>query len=239
MRQDKPFKTNDMKYSAALTRDLFTVEDGRNLFYGGSQNMYATPKERSNGCGIAGAADIIMYFDAVSSTGKTFTKDEFLSLSNALRKHIPIIPGRGVNAFLLARGLNKYFKKNGLHYRSRWKWTWIKKWETVERMLNDDIPVILAIGNNFPWVWGKKQLNLYSKDEKETDPVTGEPVYKKAFEVCGHFVVITAIEGNCLSVSSWGKKYYINIDEYNRYVRKHSIHLYCNILEIKKCRHAE
>ena len=149
MRQDKPFKTNDMKYSASLTRDLFTVEDGRNLFYGGSQNMYATPKERSNGCGIAGAADIIMYYDAVSSNGKTFTKDEFLSLSNDLRKHIPIIPGRGVNAFLLAWGLNKYFKKNGLHYRSRWKWTWIKKWETVERMLNDDIPVILAIGNNF------------------------------------------------------------------------------------------
>ena len=101
-------------------------------------------------------------------------------------------------------------------------------------MLEDDIPVILAIGNNFPFVWGKKELYLYVNDEEGKNEQGAEPVYRKSFGVYGHFVVVTAIEGNCLTVSSWGKKYYINIDEYDAYVKKHSIHLYSNILSIKK-----
>ena len=101
----------------------------------------------------------------------------------------------------------------------------------IEKMLENDIPVILAIGNNFPLVWGKKKLNLYVPDTKKKDQ--GEKVYKKQQGVNGHFVVVTSIEDNCLTVSSWGRKYYINVDEYNRYVSKHSIHLYSNILVIK------
>lgn len=225
----------DKVFSAGLSHDLFSVDDGRSLSYGGSQNMYNSPRERSNGCGIAGAADIILYLEAVKTGNYTVQRDRFLELSRSLKKnYIPIIPGRGVNAFILALGLNRYFKKNGLKYRSRWKWTRYKKWETVEKMLKDDIPVILAIGNNFPMVWGKKELNLYEKDEKAPEPASGETVYKRSFGVYGHFVVITAIEGNVLTVSSWGKKFYINTDEYDRYVKKHSIHLYCNILSIKK-----
>lgn len=235
------------KYSAALSKDLFKVTEGSLSFYGGSQNMYATPRERSCGCGIAGAADIILYIEALndernlntdistfpSDNGFAYSKDKFLSLSADLRKkYIPIIPGRGVNSFILAWGLNRYFKKHKLKYRARWKWTSIKKWETLERMLKDDIPVILAIGNNFPAVWGKKELNLYVKDEKESSEA--EPVFRKQQSVCGHFVVVTAIEGNCLTVSSWGRKLYINIDEYNQYVKKHSINVYSNILIIKK-----
>ena len=222
-------------YSASLSHDFFEVDDGRSISYGGSQNMYNSPRERANGCGIAGGADIILYSEAVKSADYIVSKDRFIELSSILKKkYIPIIPGRGVNAFILAMGLNRYFRKNGINYRSRWKWTRFKKWENVERMLKDDIPVILAIGNNFPIVWGKKELNLYVKDEKEAAVTTDEQVFKKSSGVYGHFVVITAIDGNVLTVSSWGKKYYINIEEYDMYVKKHSIHLYCNILSIKK-----
>jgi hypothetical protein len=119
-----------------------------------------------------------------------------------------------------------------MKYRSRWKWTFIKKWKIVERMLKDDIPVILSIGNNFPIIWGKHELNLYVNDTAST--TEHETVYKKQQSVNGHFVVITAIEGNCLTVSSWGKKFYISIDEFDDYVKKHSTHIYSNILEIKK-----
>lgn len=225
----------DKALLAALSHDLFSVDDGRLSSYGGSQNMYKTHRERSNGCGIAGAADIILYLEAVKNGNFTVSKDRFLELSSILKKkYMPIIPGRGVNAFILAIGLNRYFRKNGLTYRSRWKWTRYKKWETVEKMLKDDIPVILAIGNNFPIVWGKKKLNLYEIDEKAPEAGDGEKVYKRSFGVYGHFVVITAIEGNVLTVSSWGRKYYINTEEYDRYTRKYSIHLYCNILSIKK-----
>jgi len=228
MKQDKTF-------SARLSHDLFMVDDGRRLNYGGSQNMYGSPRERSNGCGIAGAADVILYMKALNNGDFTVPVSDFLELSKSLKKkYIPIIPGRGVNAFILAMGLNRYFKKNGLKYRARWKWTRFKKWKTVASMLEEDIPVILAIGNNFPLVWGKKELYLYVNEEEGKTEQGAEPVYRKSFGVYGHFVVVTAIEGNCLTVSSWGKKYYINIDEYDAYVKKHSIHLYSNILSIKK-----
>lgn len=233
------------KYSASLSRDLFTITDGAMKYYGGSQNLYGSPREKTCGCGISGAADVVMYIEALLTPGKTdndtktdpgviiFDKETFMLKSSELRKkYIPIIPGRGVNSFLLARGMNRYFKKHKMEYRSRWKWTNLRKWQTVERMLKDDIPVILAIGNNFPIPWGKKELNLYVKDEAES--TKAEPVYKKQQSVCGHFVVVTAIEENCLTVSSWGRKYYIDIDEYDLYVKKHSINVYSNILEIRR-----
>ena len=248
----------DHKYSAALKYDLFTVEDGAMRYYGGSQNIYATPREKSCGCGIAGAADIILYIEAVNSEktenyrSLSFSKAIFLAKSEELRKkYIPIIPGRGVNSFLLAMGMNKYFRKHRMKYRASWKWTASKKWEIVERMLKDDIPVIISIGNNFPAVWGKHELNLYVADEQirtrhndgsisrhtsgDAEAVLKEErTYRKQASVCGHFVVITAIEGNCLTVSSWGRRYYISIDEFDRYVKKHSTHIYSNILEIKR-----
>lgn len=226
------------KYSAALTKDLFTVEDGAVNSYGGSQNMYATEKERTCGCGIAGAVDIVLYIESVHSKAAAmqdkikYSKSVFLAKSEEIRKLIPIIPGRGVNSFLLAMGMNKYFRRHKMKYHAHWKWTSIKKWEIIERMLKDDIPVIIAIGNNFPAIWGRHELNLYVKDESKFSDE--QKVFRKQGSVCGHFVVATAIEGNCLTVSSWGRKYYINIDEYNQYVKKHSTHLYSNILEIRK-----
>ncbi|MBR6475605.1 MAG: hypothetical protein IKS98_09160, partial [Lachnospiraceae bacterium] len=96
MKQDKTF-------SARLSHDLFMVDDGRRLNYGGSQNMYGSPRERSNGCGIAGAADVILYMKALNNGDFTVPVSDFLELSKSLKKkYIPIIPGRGVNAFILA-----------------------------------------------------------------------------------------------------------------------------------------
>ena len=228
----KDMFTENEGYNASLSHDFIELTDGNRNYYGGSQNMYDTPKERSCGCGIAGAADVILYLEAVNTGNFTVEKEKFMELSRLLRKkYIPIIPGRGVNAFLMARGMNRYFKKNGLPYHSYWKCTSFRKWQITERMLKNDIPVIIAIGNNFPMFWGKKELNLYVRDEQATD---SEEVYKKEQSVCGHFVVITSIKGNCLTVSSWGRRYFISIDEFNKYVFRHSTHMYSNILAIKR-----
>ena len=218
-------------YSASLSHDLFEIVTDRAKYYGASQYLLENGREQTCGCGIAGAVDVILYRRALKTGEYTFSEQEYLDTAKSIRKYIPIIPGRGVNSFLLASGLNRYFRKNGIDLRARWKLTRLKKWEILEKMLENDIPVILAIGNNFPLVWGKKKLNLYVPDTKKTDQ--GEKVYKKQQGVNGHFVVVTSIEDNCLTVSSWGRKYYINVDEYNRYVSKHSIHLYSNILVIK------
>ena len=229
LRKRKDF--SDHKYSASLSQDLFNVVSDRAKYYGGSQYLYAKERDRTSGCGIAGAADVLLYLKLRESGASSVSVQQFLEVSRDIRKFIPIIPGRGVNAFLLASGLNRYFKKNGIELKARWKLSCFKKWETLVKMLKDNIPVILAIGNNFPFVWGKKKLNLYVEDHGNRD--TEEPVYRKDQSVYGHFVVVTKIEDNCLTVSSWGRKFFINIDEYNRYVLRHSTHLYSNILVIK------
>ena len=59
------------KYSAALSQDLFTIVDGNMKYYGGSQNLYSTQKEKSCGCGISGAADVVMYIEALKTPGST------------------------------------------------------------------------------------------------------------------------------------------------------------------------
>ena len=219
------------KYSAALTHDLFTIVDGNMKYYGGSQNLYDNQKEKSAGCGIAGAADVVMYMKARDTGVYTFRKEEFLSISNTIRKYIPIIPGRGVNSFILAFGLNRLFKKNRIRYHAHWKCSKRDKWKITENMLKNDIPVILAIGNNYPFFWRGKGVNLYVQDLSQN--VEGELCLRKERVVGGHFVVATAINGNVLTVSSWGRKYYINLEEYDRYASKISNQFYSNILGVR------
>ena len=98
-------------------------------------------------------------------------------------------------------------------------------------MLKNDIPVILAIGNNYPFFWRGKGVNLYVQDLSQNVP--GELCLRKERVVGGHFVVATAINGNVLTVSSWGRKYYINLEEYDRYASKISNQFYSNILGVR------
>ena len=217
---------------AALSHDLFQVETGQTPGYGGSQSLYENPKERASGGGIAAAASVILYMEALESGIFTVSKERFLEKSGELKKYMPIIPRLGVNSFVLAYGLSRYFKSHRLPFRAHWKCTAFRKWKAVEKMLRNDIPVILAIGLNFPKVWGKREVNLYVKDADSGKK--GEAILKKDYSVCGHFVVITAMQGNILTVSTWGRKYYIKIDEFKAYVMKYSTHLYSNVLVIRK-----
>ena len=58
----------------------------------------------------------------------------------------------------------------------------------------------------------------------------------------GHYVTVTGVEEYStsdgtkimLEISSWGRKYYVNYDEYLEYVRKNDNFYFSNILYIKK-----
>ena len=220
---------------ASLSHDLFEVRDGsRVISYGGSQSLYENRKTRALGCGIAGSASVILYMEALKNNAFSITRDRFFALSNELKKYMPIIPGLGVNAYVIAFGLNRYFKKHGLGYHARWNFLPFGKWKNMERMLKNDIPVILAIGLNFPKVWGKRELDLYEKTGGQGE--TADRSLKRYCSVRGHFVVVTGMNKDLLTISSWGKKLYIKIDEFKKYVLKYSTHLYSNIVVIKKNR---
>ncbi|MCA5962640.1 hypothetical protein LC724_22785 [Blautia sp. RD014234] len=92
-------------------------------------------------------------------------------------------------------------------------------------MLAHDIPVILLVGPNFPFVWGKHRLNMYHRSPE------GE--YSPSCQIKAHFVTVTGMDDTWMRVSSWGKEYYINRQEYVNYVKKHSSFLISNICYIK------
>lgn len=95
----------------------------------------------------------------------------------------------------------------------------------IEAMLQQDIPVILAIGPNFPPLLGRKKVTFYRLENGE---------YLPAAETAAHFVVVTGIVGEYLQVSSWGKEYYMFWPEYQRYVKKCSSFFASNICRIRE-----
>lgn len=140
----------------------------------------------------------------------------------------------------LASAINCYSKAYGLGYRAYWKMTlgYYDMYELISEMLYHDIPVILSIGPNTPNLWGKKGIDFYQRndianpiaalqtDENKTNVSTTiqyelKPIVKA---INGHYVTVTGLIKDeyagriLLSISSWGKKYYIDYEEYRNYI---------------------
>ncbi|MDF2485029.1 MAG: hypothetical protein K0R46_1197 [Herbinix sp.] len=121
-------------------------------------------------------------------------------------------------------------------------------YDLIEEMLWKDLPVILSIGPNTPKLWGKKGVPFYelkeidyqesyetpsverseldTQDPEEIPKVISKPYYYQAVKqhVNGHYVTVTALIKDevtgriMLRISSWGKQYYINYEEYRDYI---------------------
>jgi len=81
-------------------------------------------------------------------------------------------------------------------------------------------------------------LKFYDLIPKSGNPYCFE-VQKYPYLVSGHYVTVTGMlvdevkKQTMLEISSWGKKYYINYDEYIELVDLHSNYLMCNILYVQ------
>ena len=133
----------------------------------------------------------------------------------------------------LASAVNSYSKNHDLGYRASWKWSlsYYDMYAIIEEMLHHDIPVILSIGPNTPNLWGKKGVTFYQQYEAVGDDTSVKPsvpphyLYKEVMKnVNGHYVTVTGIIRDnsagtvMLRISSWGKQYYINYEQYRDYI---------------------
>lgn len=137
--------------------------------------------------------------------------------------------------------------KLGLKAKWKLKLSYYDMLEHIEEMLYYDIPVILSIGPNTPNLWGKKGISFYHRDIlDETTDITDidthlahQILYRFRTirnNINGHYVTVTGIYrvertkyyscdnninskgGIMLQISSWGKLYYINYEEYRYYI---------------------
>ena len=210
--------------------------------FGGSQNLSNNRTLASCGCGVIAAADLLLYISAwhkglpiLEQNPENNYSIEETAYQNWItqlnKRYFPLIPHFGMNGLGLMFGMEAYFKRHGLPYSCHWCVSDKGIWNKVQKMLEDDIPVIMSVGPNFPFIWKKGKAVLYYKND------SGE--YVPASSVKAHFISITGMDEQWLEISSWGKRLYLNRRMYEEYVSKYSAALVSNILYIRKKGHTD
>ncbi len=221
-----------------LKHRYLSVAQAGTFSYGGNQNWAHSAVMRTCGCGVIAATDLLVYlyrnrkdcrtevFFEIPASGPV-SLAVYESLTQRLRRNFfPVIPPFGTSGFGIALGLNAYFRKYRVPLRARWSVWGADIWDSVKQMLSNDLPVILAIGQNAPFFWTKHKLKLYVRQ--------ADGWYRPSATVKAHYVVITGIDHRWIRVSSWGREYYINRSEFECYVKKYSSYFISNIITLKQ-----
>ena len=137
------------------------------------------------------------------------------------RFSFPVMPRLGSFSFELSLLLNRYFRKIGRKERLHFQFLNTKKRrdELIRKQLSSGYPVPLIIGQRLLNPFTRKGVNFYNLKD-------GKPQLM-ARDVVRHFVNITGIylpEDASLplyyEISSWGKKYYIEVNELDHYISR-------------------
>ncbi len=204
-----------------------------NTSCGGNQELFKNTEMAyvvNQGCGLIAVLDTVLY---LSGTNK-ITFDEYNSLVKKFISSYPLakyfmqefkIKNKTTAVGILPSQICKHLNVNTpLHF----KWNGLcghkDMYEKIKRMLERDIPVIWAIYSP------KGKLAFYRFDEKKDS-------YIEASRVNNHYITAIGIiekldkSGKLLrmiEISSWGKRYFINYDEYLGFVGHSVIARYCS-----------
>jgi hypothetical protein len=228
------------------------ISYGGNQMWFSKDNWYSKDSILHNyGCGTIATADMFLYLAlhnhrfrnpeteiALAGTNKIEYKnyDAYVrSINDRYTNTKRVIAVLGPK---LANAINTYCDVHSYNFRAYWKLklSYYDMYDMIEEMLRRDIPVILSIGPNTPNLWGKKGIPFYERceiDYVETDSQKMDgmkPYYYKAVKqnVNGHYIMVTGIIKDdvtgqiMLRISSWGKQYYINYEEYRDYIENAS-----------------
>lgn len=220
-----------------LKYPYIAVMNGGKLSYGGSQSWAKGTVMKKYGCGVIAGTDMLLYLslhkdycighelNEKNRNGILEAEDYMETVQKMSRKYFPVIPGFGMPGWLLAAGINRYLRVNRIPLKASFGMFGRNLLSRIQAMLTHDIPVILAVGPNFPLPFRKHKLTFYRK--------SGE-VYEEAAKTAAHYVTVTGMDGKWLRISSWGQEYYVNMTEYMDYVKKHSCFLVSNVCYLRK-----
>lgn len=209
----------------SLKNPYVRVQRQNGQSYGGSRMWSSKETIRICGCGPVAVFDTLLYL--TGRNREPLSEEDYLrELSEITRRYFPLIKPVGINGILLALGFNRLLRKYRLPYRAFWAVSGTKFWDRIQDLLEQDVPVILSVGPNFPAVWRKERLQFYRKYPNGS--------YFPANSTRAHYITATGIDDTWLRISSWGQEYYIRRSEYDDYVRKYSASLVSNVLMLRK-----
>lgn len=206
--------------------------------FGGDQQRCGDRVLQSCGCGVIAALDLLLYlnrwhrdadipeFAGLAAASPLPQADYERALGRLRRGYFPLFYPLGMNGLALSVGMNRFFRRHRLPYRARWSVPKAELWQRMEAMLQQDIPVILAVGPNFPRFWQKKRVNFCR--------ATPEGNHVPTVSAMAHFVTATGLDEEWITLSSWGSRYYMSREDFARYTRECSTPLLCSILYVEK-----
>ena len=245
----------------SVNKDSFCSYGGSQMWFPQKGRFSKDSILRNYGCGTIATADLLLYLAMQNEKMKTEltaavlqdekgiiyeSYDSYVRKINNYTHTLPIIAVLGPK---LAWAINSYSRKFDLGLKASWRWrlTYYDMLEIMEEMLVKDIPVILSIGPNWPNLRGSKGIPFYERKEidfylPDSIQAAKKPYYYHAVEqaVNSHYVVVTAIIKDdiasriMLRISSWGRMYYINYEEYRDYVDTASRSWLSSLVEIKR-----
>ncbi len=229
-----------MKRIGLLKKYIGIQRENGKIAFGGDQNFFYAPQaskvdlqKKSFGCGIVAFADLLLYLgnsddkflitENVNYVRRELSEKAYKEYFNRIYDFIGgITKNYGISGLKIRRRFNRIARKNGWKLRAKWGCSGKKLFGRIEEMLQNNIPVILCI----PMMIFKKdkedKLALYTR---VYDDVCGRYQYEVAERTNAHYVTVTEIiweeEKRYLAVSSWGKEYYIDFEEYDTYINTH------------------
>ena len=205
---------------SALTKPYPSVQLNSRASFGGSQQSLDTKTLRRCGCGLVAVLDLLLYLSRTPA--EPMPLEQYRQMAHRLRRRFPLVYPFGTSGPVMALCLGLLLRRLGLPLRARWGVKWPQLWEKMAEMLEADLPVILAVGQNFPLPWGNHKLAFYRLGE--------DGQYRFAGRTKAHFVTVTGLGPQWMEVSSWGERYYLSRTEYEAYTRRHSCRWFSNIL---------
>ena len=220
-----------------LQHPYISVDVRGRASFGGGQQHSPDSMVRRCGCGIIAAADLLLYlsryhtpgvagFDGLFAEGPIPLPDYNALILRLHRRYFPVIPCAGISGPMLMAGLLRVFRDRHMPFTARWCFSHERLWARIETQLQHDIPVILAVGPNFPAFWGKKTVRFYRKTD------TG--AYIPASGARAHFITVTGLDETWMQISSWGRLYYLSRAEFIAYARGESLAPASNILLVER-----
>jgi len=224
--------------SVLLRHPLPSVQNGIQRSCGGNQAWSGNHRFQLCGCGVVGCLDLLIYLGryqngcSAKQLAALVERDpvpiELYDQAALLlsRRFLPLIPRVGLNGLSLAAGFNLFCVRNHIPFRARWGVSGKRFWSSIRSMLSRDIPVILSIGPNLPFFWQQNSLRLYRRN--------ADGNFQPSAEAVAHYVTVSGMDEKWLRISSWGREYYIEREEYLRYIRAHSNRIVSNILLVER-----